>query len=181
MQRKNKSSEKLIDGSKYKIAIVVSKFNSDITEKMLRGALEILEKNKVKKNNIKIVRVPGSFEIPLVCKKLAEEKKYDGLIAIGCVIKGDTDHYYYISQEVSRGIMNVMLEFSLPIGFGVITTNNLQQAKNRSNDKCNKGKEAAEAVLEIIDIDFSFFRKKKSSKRKTLNPAHRPTNSTLVH
>lgn len=109
-----------------------------------------MEKNKVKKNNIEIVWVPGSFEIPLVCQKIAQTKKYDGLIAIGCVIKGDTDHYYYISNEVSRGTMEVMLKFSLPIGFGVITTNNLKQAQDRSSNRCNKGGEAASAVLEII-------------------------------
>ncbi len=149
MQRKNKANEKLIDGSKLKIAIVVAKFNADITEKMLQGALEVLRINKVKKNNIEIVWVPGAYEIPLACQKLAQKKKYDGLVAIGCVIKGDTDHYYYISQEVSRGIMDVMLKFSLPIGFGVITVNNLKQAKDRANEKCNKGKEATEAVLDM--------------------------------
>jgi len=110
MQRENKKINK-IDGRNLKIAIIVSKFNVDITEKMLQGALEVLRINKVKKNNIEIVWVPGAYEIPLACQKLAKEKKYDGLVAIGCVIKGDTDHYYYISQEVSRGIMDVMLKF----------------------------------------------------------------------
>jgi len=150
MQRKNKETKKIFDGSKIKIAIVMAKFNADITEKMLQGALDTLQINKVKKNNIEIVRVPGAYEIPLACQKLAQSKKYDCLVAIGCVIKGDTDHYYYISQEVSRGIMDVMLKFSLPIGFGVITVNNLKQAKDRSNERCNKGKEATEAVLEMI-------------------------------
>lgn len=152
MQRKKENGNKKINASKFKIAIVVADFNKDITNKMLEGAKKVLKENKVKANNIKIITVPGSFEIPLACQKLAQTKKYDGVIAIGCVIKGGTDHYYYISNEVSRGIMDVMLNYSLPIGFGVITTNNLKQAKDRANNKCNKGVEAAEAVLEIINL-----------------------------
>ena len=150
MQRKKENKKKNIDASKFKIAIVVASFNEDITGKMLKGAKETLNQNKVKIGNIKITKVPGSFEIPLACQRLAQEKKYDGIVAIGCVIKGETDHYYYIANEVSRGIMDVMLNFSIPIGFGVITTNNLKQAKDRSSAKSNKGSEAAEAVLEMI-------------------------------
>lgn len=151
MQRKNKKEEKMIDGSKLKIAIVVANFNSDITGRMLEGALEVLQKNKVKKNNIEVVEVPGAYEIPLSCQRLAKSKKFDAIVALGCVIKGETDHYYFISREVSRGIMEVSLNFSLPIGFGVITTNNLRQAKDRSVGKNNKGKEATEAALEMIE------------------------------
>ena len=152
MQRKKGNKNNTINASKFKIAVVVSNFNYDITGKMLDGAKKILKENKVESANIKIIIVPGSFEIPLACQKLAQTKKYDGIIAIGCVIKGGTDHYYYIANEVSRGIMDVMLKFSLPVGFGVITTNNLKQAKDRANDKCNKGAEAAEAVLEMINL-----------------------------
>ncbi len=151
MQRKNKTEEKTIDGSKFKIAIIVSGFNADITGGMLGGSLNVLEKNRVKKSNIKIISVPGSYEIPLACQKLAQAKKYNGIIALGCVIKGETDHYYHISSEASRGIMEVMLKYSLPIGFGVITTNTLKQAKNRSGKKNNKGAEAAQAVLEMLE------------------------------
>ena len=152
MNRTNKLKKQISNGSKLKIGVVVSKFNSDITEKMLAGALKVLEKNKVKKENIKVVRVPGSFEIPLVCLRLAKAKKYDALIALGCVIKGETDHYYYISGETSRGIMDVMLKYDIPIGFGVITVNNLKQARARSGAKNNKGAEAAEAVLEMVKL-----------------------------
>jgi len=152
MQRNKKSNNKIINGEKLKIGIIVSKFNSDITEPMLLGALKILEKNKVKKENIKIVRVPGAFEIPLACQKLALSKKYDALIALGCVIKGETDHYYFISNETSRGIMDVMLKYNIPIGFGVITVNNLKQAQARSGKKNNKGPEAAEAALMMINL-----------------------------
>ncbi len=135
-----------------KIGIVVSQFNSDITEKMLRSALKVLGKNKVKKENIKIVHVPGSFEIPLACLRLAKAKKYDALIALGCIIKGETAHYYYISSVASGGIMEVMLKYNIPIGFGVITVNNLKQARVRSGRKGNKGAEAAEAALGMIKL-----------------------------
>jgi 6,7-dimethyl-8-ribityllumazine synthase len=154
MQRKTEILEKKLNGAPpaggLKIAIVVAKFNSDITEKMLAGSLRTLEENLVQKKNIKTVWVPGSFEIPLACQRLAKTKKFDGIIAIGCVIKGDTDHFYYISSEASYGIMRVMLDFSIPVGFGVITTKNLKQAQERSGEKNNKGSEAARAVLEML-------------------------------
>lgn len=146
----NNKEIEVLNGSKFKIAVVVSKFNSDITSGMLKGALATLEKNKVQKNNIKTVWVPGSLEIPLTCQRLAKTKKYDGLIALGCVIKGDTDHYYYVAGEASRGVMEVMLKCDIPIGFGIITVNNLRQAKERSGKTNNKGTEAAQAVLEMI-------------------------------
>jgi len=152
MQRNKNNKQTVIDGKNLKIAIAVSKFNQDITKKMLEGALAVLKLNKIKKNNINIIWVPGSFEIPLACQKLARSKKFDGLIALGCVIKGETDHYYYIAGEASRGIMDVMLKFNIPIGFGIITTNNLKQAQARSHGKSNKGAEAAQAVLEMIKI-----------------------------
>ncbi len=150
MQRKNNQKKETIDGSKLKIGIVVSKFNSDITGGMLQGTMDVLEKNKVKKSNIKTVWVPGAFEIPLACQKAAKTKKFDALIALGCVIKGGTDHYYFVSNEAARGIMDVMLKYDIPIGFGVITTNNLKQAQDRSRGKNNKGAEATQAVLEMI-------------------------------
>lgn len=150
MRSAQKGKVKKVDGSKLKIGIVVSQFNNDITEKMLEGALETLRENKVKGKNIKVVRVPGSFEIPLACQRLAETKKYDALIAIGCVIKGETDHFYYICNEASRGIMDVMLQLNIPIGFGVLTCSNLKQAQARSRGRHNKGREAAEAALAMI-------------------------------
>ncbi len=154
MQRKKINSKKTINGSKLKISIVVSQFNKDITNKMLTGALKVLKENKVKKNNIKIIQVPGSFEIPLTCQRLAKTKKYHALIALGCVINGKTDHYYYICQEASRGIMDIMLKYSIPIGFGVLTTHNLKQAQIRSEGKNNKGREAAEAALAMIKLKY---------------------------
>lgn len=150
MQRNNGEKKIIIDGRKFKIAIAVSRFNNDMTGEMLNGAIETLEENGVKKDNIKIVWVPGSFELPLACQKMAETKKFDGIIAIGCVIKGETDHYHYISSETSKGIMDVMLKYSISIGFGVVTANTIEQALARSYGKNNKGREAAEAVLEMI-------------------------------
>jgi len=151
MQREN-NKKTIIDGKKFKIAIAVSKFNSDMTEEMLGGALEILAENGVKKDNIKIVWVPGSFELPLACQKLAGTKKFDGIIAIGCVIRGETDHYHYISGETARGIMDVMLRHSISVGFGVITANTIEQALARSYGENSKGREAAQAVLEMIAL-----------------------------
>lgn len=153
MRRKIKTVEKIINGQKYKVAIVVSKFNSDITGGMLKGVLGILKKNKVKDANIKVVWVPGSLEIPLACQRLAKTKKYNGLVALGCVIKGGTDHYYYVAGESIRGVMNVILETGVPIGMGIITTDNLKQARERSGGKNNKGAEAAQAMLEMIEIN----------------------------
>lgn len=150
MQRKNKVLKKKLNGKNLKIALVISKFNSDITEKMLKGAVETLKNNEVQKKNIEIIWVPGSFEIPLTCQRLAKTKKFDGIVSIGCIIKGDTDHYYYISSETIRGIMSVMLNFSIPVGLGIITTQNLKQAKDRCGQKGNKGAEAAQAVLEML-------------------------------
>ncbi|MES2224062.1 MAG: 6,7-dimethyl-8-ribityllumazine synthase [Patescibacteria group bacterium] len=138
------------DLSKVKIAIVVSEYNSDITFPMRDGAIEELKFHGTKEANIVIVNVPGAFEIPLLCQRLAKTKKYKGIIAIGCVIKGDTDHYYQISNESTRGIMDVMLKHDLPITNAILTVNNLEQAKIRSSGATNKGIEAALALIKII-------------------------------
>jgi 6,7-dimethyl-8-ribityllumazine synthase len=150
MQRQKEQPPKTINGSKLKIGIVVSLFNDDITGKMLAGAMELLEKNKVKPSDIKAVWVPGSFEIPLALKRMAASKKFDALVALGCVIKGETDHFYFVAGEASRAVMDIMLEHNIPIGFGIITTDNLKQAQARSSKKSNKGAEAAEAALMMI-------------------------------
>lgn len=149
MQRKLKKIQTTVDGSKLKIAVVAAKFNKDIISGMLGGALETLKKSKVSEKNIEIIWVPGALEIPLACQRIAKTKKYQGIIALGCVIKGDTDHYYYVSQESIKGVMKVMLDFGIPIGVGIITTNNLKQAKDRSGAKNNKGAEATQAMLEM--------------------------------
>ena len=148
MQRKNYAQKTALpDASRLRFGIVIAEFNKDITERMLDGALQMLGRCKVKKNNIRVLRVPGSFEIPLGCAILLKQRKYDALIALGCIIKGETDHDAYIASAVSQGIMDLSLEYGVPISFGVITTNNLAQAQVRSTGKTNKGIEAAHAAI----------------------------------
>ena len=150
MQRKVKKTALKLNGRRFKIGIAVSEFNKDITEKMLQGALSILAKSKVKKENIDIFWVPGAYELPYMCQKIATAGQYNALIALGCIIRGQTEHHRYLSQAVANGLMQVILKHQVPIGFGVITTNNLAQAKARSTGKQNKGSEAAEAVLALL-------------------------------
>ena len=138
------------DGSKLSIGVVVSSFNTDITEPMLEGALETLGAWGVKDENITIQRVPGSFEIPYGCLTLIRAKKPDAIVAIGCVIKGDTEHDRYIASATADGIMRLTLDHHIPISFGVITTNTLEQAQVRSTGETNKGREAALGVLELL-------------------------------
>ncbi len=148
VQRKNYAKKnRFPDGSRLTIGIVVAEFNKDITDRMLGGALETLAACKVKEGNIKILHVPGSFEIPFGCLTLLKKKQYDALIALGCIIKGETDHDVYIASAVSRGIMDLSLAHHLPIIFGVITTNNLAQARVRSTGDTNKGNEAAHTAV----------------------------------
>lgn len=142
---------KISDAARRRIGIAVAEFNADITEKLLVGALRELARSGVPEKNTAVVRVPGSFELPLACQKLAETGKYDALVALGCVIKGETDHHRHIGGEAARGIMEVMLTYSIPIGFGVLTTDTLAQAKARAIGLNNKGAEAARAALRMID------------------------------
>jgi len=153
MQRKHYAKKvPLPDGSRLRIGVVVSDFNTDITAPMLDGALATLGACKVKKNNIRIVHVPGSFEIPFGCLTLIKSGKYDALIALGCIIKGETTHDVYIATATSDGIMKLSLEYKIPIAFGVITTNNLAQAKVRSSGKTNKGGEAAVTAIAMAKL-----------------------------
>ncbi len=151
MQRKNYDKKEILpDGSKLRVGVVVSEFNADITESMLKGALETLAETGVKKSNIAVMRVPGSFEVPYGCLKLLKAKKPDAIVALGCIIKGETDHDKYIASAVSQGIMDITLSYGIPVAFGIITTNNLKQAKIRSTGKTNKGREAAIAALKMV-------------------------------
>ena len=150
MQRKQEIKIKAKDLSKAKVVLVVSEYNNDITYAMRDGAIEELKFHGIKESNITVISAPGAFEIPLLCQKFAKTKKYKGIIAIGCVIKGDTDHYYQISNESTRGIMDVMLKMNIPITNAILTVNNLEQAKIRSTGTTNKGIEAALALLKII-------------------------------
>ena len=141
-----------LNGENLKIAVVKARFNQQITDKLTQGALAVLKQTGVKSANISVQETPGSFEIPLVCQKLALTKKYHGIITIGAVIKGVTAHFEYISQAAINGVMEVMLKENLPIALGILTAYDLAQAKERSrNDNNNKGYEAALALVETLN------------------------------
>lgn len=150
MRRDRKEKTKRVNGSQFRIAIAVSRYNSDITEKLLDGAREALKKAGVKTKNIEVVYTPGAFEIPLACERFAKSGKYSGIIALGCIIRGETDHDFHLARAVTDALMDIGLRYTLPIGLGVLTVNTLSQAKMRSSTKNNAGRSAAEAVLEMI-------------------------------
>ena len=138
--------------SKLQIGIAVSEWRPEVTEELFEGAEKILLKNGISQKNIVRVNTPGSFELPLAAQFLLK-KKCDAVICLGCVIKGETDHYEFICSAVSKGIMNVSIIHNKPVAFGVLTTDNLEQALNRAGGKFrNKGEEAAEAVLKMLAI-----------------------------
>ncbi|MBI4524742.1 MAG: 6,7-dimethyl-8-ribityllumazine synthase [Deltaproteobacteria bacterium] len=136
-----------------RIGIIVSRFNSFVTDKLLTGALEALESHGGEEESIEIVRVPGAFEIPLAARKMAASGRYDALVCLGAVIRGDTPHFEYIAAEAARGIGNAMMTFTIPIAFGVLTTNNVEQALERAGSgKGNKGFEAALTAVEMANL-----------------------------
>ncbi|MBD3306781.1 6,7-dimethyl-8-ribityllumazine synthase [candidate division KSB3 bacterium] len=133
--------------------IVVSRFNSIFTERLLEGALDALYRHGADEGHVDIVRVPGSFEIPLAAKAMAGSKRYDAVICLGAVIQGATPHAAYISAEVTKGIAQVSLDTGLPISYGVITPDTLEQAIERSGSKAgNKGWEAAMSAIEMVNV-----------------------------
>ncbi len=142
-----------LDGKDYSIGIVVSKFNEPITSRLQAGAQEALEQLGIAAEQILLVRVPGAFELPLAAKVLAQTQKVDAVICLGSVIRGATAHFEYISEQTSRGIGNVALEIGLPVIFGVLTTNTVEQAMERSTaSERNKGAEAAHTAIEMITL-----------------------------
>ncbi len=134
------------------VGIVVSRWNSMITEAMLEGVISTLVANGVKKDSITIVRCPGSYEIPLTAQWLLETKRYEGVIALGVIIRGGTPHFDYVCDAVNQGVLDLNLRFSTPVAFGVLTTDDVQQALDRVGDKGNKGSEAALALLKMITV-----------------------------
>ncbi|VAX24689.1 6,7-dimethyl-8-ribityllumazine synthase [hydrothermal vent metagenome] len=145
-----------LDGSGAKIAIVVSRFNDFITGKLLDGATDCLQRHGVKDKDIDVYKAPGAFEIPLVAKKIAEKSKskYDAVICLGCVIRGATPHFQYVSAEVSKGVAQAMMDSGMPMSFGVLTTDTIEQAIERAGTKSgNKGWDAALSVLEMINLN----------------------------
>lgn len=136
-----------------KFGIVVGRFNEFIGSKLLGGALDALKRHGVEENDIEIAWVPGAFEIPLAAKKMAKSKKYDAVICLGAVIRGATPHFDYVSSEVSKGIANVSLETEVPVIFGVLTTDNIEQAIERAGTKSgNKGYDAAVTAIEMANL-----------------------------
>ncbi len=134
-------------------ALVVSRFNDFITGRLLSGAIDALTRTGAKDENIDVIKVPGAFEIPLVAKKLAHKGRYDAVICLGAVIRGATPHFDYVSAEVSKGIAQVSLETNIPIIFGVVTTDTIEQAIERAGTKAgNKGWSAAMAAVEMANL-----------------------------
>ena len=136
-----------------KFCIIISRFNEFIGSKLLSGAIDELKRHGVSEDNIDTVWVPGAFEIPLIAKKVAKTEKYNAIITLGAVIKGSTGHYDYVCAEVSKGIASVSLETGVPVIFGVLTTDNIEQAIERAGTKAgNKGSDAAKSAIEMANL-----------------------------
>jgi 6,7-dimethyl-8-ribityllumazine synthase len=136
-----------------RVAIVVARFNSNITEVLLQGAIEAWKGAGGDESTLDVARVPGAFELPIVAQALAQTKNYDSIVCLGCVIRGDTDHYNYVCDQTASGIMRVGLDSSIPVIFGVLTTDNLQQALDRAGGKDgNKGADAIYAAIETATL-----------------------------
>jgi 6,7-dimethyl-8-ribityllumazine synthase len=136
-----------------KIGIVVSRFNQFISERLLEGALDALEKLGAEEENISIYKVPGSFEIPFLVKKLAKSKKADGIICLGALIRGDTPHFDFLSAEVTKGLAQISIEEELPVSFGILTVDTIEQGIERAGTKAgNKGWDAVVSLVETLNL-----------------------------
>jgi 6,7-dimethyl-8-ribityllumazine synthase len=136
-----------------KFGLVVSRFNDFINKRLMEGALDALNRHGAEDKNISIIKVPGSFEIPLMAKKLADSGNYDAVICLGAVIRGATPHFEYISAEVTKGIAQVALDTGVPVSFGILTTDNIEQAIERAGTKSgNKGWDAALSAIEMVNV-----------------------------
>ena len=136
-----------------KIGIVAARFNEFITSKLLSGAIDSLKWENVKEDDIDIAWVPGAFEIPLIASKMAKSRKYDAVICLGAVIRGSTSHYDYVCSEVSKGIAQISLDSEVPVMFGVLTTDTIEQAIERAGTKAgNKGSECAQGAIEMVNL-----------------------------
>ncbi|TET18334.1 MAG: 6,7-dimethyl-8-ribityllumazine synthase [Dehalococcoidia bacterium] len=149
----NKRFEGMLLGKGLKFGLVISRFNEFITKKLLEGAQDALLRHGVNQADIDITWVPGSFEIPLIAKKLAQSKRYDAVICLGAVVRGGTPHFEYIATEVSKGIAKVGLDTGLPVIYGIITADTLEQAIERAGTKMgNQGFQAAENAIEMANL-----------------------------
>lgn len=140
-----------------KVGIVAARFNEFITSKLVGGAMDGLTRHNVKEEDIQVAWVPGAFEIPLIASKMAKSGKYDAVICVGAVIRGNTSHYDYVCNEVSKGIASVSLETGVPVLFGVLTTENIEQAIERAGTKAgNKGYDCALSAIEMVNLIKEF-------------------------
>lgn len=145
--------EGTLEAKGLKFGIIVSRFNSFISERLLEGAVDALVRHGGDDSNIHVARVPGAFEIPLAARKLADSGKYDAVICLGAVIRGSTPHFDYVASEVSKGVASVSLESGVPVAFGVLTTDTIEQAVERAGTKAgNKGFEAAVTAIETANL-----------------------------
>ena len=136
-----------------RFALLVARFNSFVVESLVAGAVDCLKRHGAQEQDLHIVRVPGAFEMPLVAKRLAVSKKYDAIIALGAVIRGGTPHFEYVAGECTKGLASVGMEFDLPVAFGVLTVDSIEQAIERAGTKAgNKGVEAAMSAIEMVDL-----------------------------
>ncbi len=142
-----------LHGQNQKLGIVLGRFNSFIGDALLGGAIDVLQRHGVDTTDITVVNVPGAFEIPLAVKKMAASGKYDGVIALGAVIRGSTPHFDFVAGECAKGLNAAQLETGVPIGFGVLTVDTIEQAIERAGTKAgNKGAEAAMTVVEMVNV-----------------------------
>ena len=142
-----------LDAKGYRFAIIVSRFNSFISDRLVEGALDALVRHGADEEDIDLIRVPGAFEIPVAAAKLARAEKYDSVICLGAVIRGSTPHFDYVSAEVSKGIASVSLESGVPVSFGVLTCDTIEQAIERAGTKAgNKGFDAAVSAIEMVNL-----------------------------
>ncbi|WP_321405055.1 6,7-dimethyl-8-ribityllumazine synthase [Maridesulfovibrio sp.] len=148
-----KTIEGQLDSKGLKIALVAGRFNDIIVDRLVGGAVDYLARHGCDKDNMTLIKVPGAFEIPVVTKKLAESGKYDGIVVLGAVIRGATPHFDYVCNECAKGVAQVSLDNGLPIGFGLLTCDTIDQAVERAGSKAgNKGVEAASAMLETVRV-----------------------------
>ncbi|NCC24902.1 MAG: 6,7-dimethyl-8-ribityllumazine synthase [Deltaproteobacteria bacterium] len=148
-----KTIEGRLDAGGLTFAIVASRFNDFIVDRLIGGAVDYLVRHGLERDNLTLVRVPGAFEMPLVAKKMAQSGKFHGVVCLGAVIRGATPHFDFVAAEAAKGLAHVTMETGVPIGFGVLTTDTLEQAIERAGSKAgNKGVEAAAATLETVRV-----------------------------
>lgn len=148
-----KTIEGHLNAADLSFALVATRFNDFIVDRLVNGAIDYLVRHGAHEDKLTLIRIPGAFELPLICKKLAASGKYDGIVALGAVIRGGTPHFEYVASEATKGLALVSLESGVPLGFGLLTTDNIEQAIERAGTKAgNKGVEAAAAMLETVRV-----------------------------